>query len=63
MTEAAAIKVTAPAETSLIKPILLSNSGCMMSHIFSMDVLKISALKTPRETVKTKTVSMPESFK
>lgn len=63
MTEVAAIKVTAPAETSFIKPILLSNSGCMMSQIFSMAVLKVSALKTARETANTKTVSMPESFK
>lgn len=61
--EATAIKVTAPAEMSFIKPILLSNSGCMMSQIFSMAVLKVSALKTAIETAKTKTVSMPDSFK
>ena len=63
ITEAKATNVTAPAETSLIKPILLSNSGCMMSQIFSMAVLKVSALKTPIETVKTNTASIAESFK
>ncbi len=34
-----------------------------MSQIFSIAVLKISALKTPKETIKIKTVSILESFK
>lgn len=63
ITDKIAIKMTAPAAISLMNPILLSNSGCTISQIFSMAVLNISAAKTPKETIKIKTVSSLESFK
>ncbi|GAE64334.1 hypothetical protein CIN01S_07_02590 [Chryseobacterium indologenes NBRC 14944] len=61
--EAVVISTTPAAAISLIKPILLSKSGCMKSQIFSMDVLKISALKTAKETKRIRAASIPESCK
>lgn len=63
ITDAMAVKTTAPAEISLIKPILLSKSGWMISQIFSIAVLKISALKTANEAIKTNAASVLFSLK